>query len=335
VNTTEKPCAGLNLDVVLEHHVAEDDGVVAEDAVLPDLRLGPNVDVRENPAAIAESFRLEPRARIDEGAHREATMIARAIVSSARQIHPTSVVSPEAQVGRDVSIGPYAVIHANVSLGEGCFVESHTIVGAAAAGYYADPDAYEHAPCRIGNRAVIRSHTVLYSGVTIGEDFECGHHVTIREGTRIGDGVRIGTSSDVQREACIGDYARLHSNVFVAARSTIEELTWLFPYVMLVDDPHPPSDTCTVGPTIRKFASVGAASMIFPAVEVGEGAVVGAMSLVRSDVPPDTVVVGMPAKIVGPSADVVCREGRLESVYPWWRHFRRGYPEGVLPDPDG
>jgi carbonic anhydrase/acetyltransferase-like protein (isoleucine patch superfamily) len=73
--------------------------------------------------------------------------------------------------------------------------------------------------------------------------------------------------------------------------------------------------------------------MIFPAVEIGQGAVVGAMSLVRSDVPPDTVVVGVPAKVVGPSADVVCREGRLDRVYPWWRHFRRGYPEGVLPDP--
>jgi len=261
-------------------------------------------------------------------------MIARATVSSPREIHPTSIVSPEARVGRDVTIGPYVVIHANVSLGDGSFVDSHALVGAPTADYYADPQAYEPAPCQIGRRAVIRSHGVVYSGVTIGDDFEFGHHVTIRERTRIGNGVRIGTSSDVQRDATIGDYARLHSNVFVAARSTIEELTWLFPHVMLVDDPHPPSDTCTQGPTICKFASIGAASMIYPAVEIGEGAVVGAMSLVRADVPSDTVVVGVPAKVVGASADVVCHEGRLDRVYPWWRHFRRGYPEGVLPDPD-
>jgi hypothetical protein len=49
-------------------------------------------------------------------------------------------------------------------------------------------------------------------------------------------------------------------------------------------------------------------------------------------VPPGALVVGMPAKAVGPAADVVCREGKLDHVYPWWRHFRRGYPSGVLPD---
>jgi acetyltransferase-like isoleucine patch superfamily enzyme len=260
-------------------------------------------------------------------------MIARPTVSSAALIHPTSTVSPDAQVGNNVTVGPYAVINANVSLGDGSFVDSHTLLGAMTADYYTDPQGYDPEPCRVGRSAVIRSHGVVYSGVTIGEDFECGHHVTIREGTRIGDGVRIGTLSDVQPEATIGDYARLHSNVFVAARSTIEELTWLFPYVVLVDDPHPPSDTCTQGPTIRKFAVVGAGSMVFPAVEIGEGAVVGAMSLVRHDVPPDALVIGVPGKVVGTSADVVCREGRLDRVYPWWRHFRRGYPEDVLPDP--
>jgi acetyltransferase-like isoleucine patch superfamily enzyme len=259
-------------------------------------------------------------------------MIARSTMPSGAQIHPTSTVSSDAELGRDVTIGPYAVIEANVSLGDGSFVDSHALVGAPTAAYYADAGGYDPLPCRIGQGAVIRSHAVIYSGATIGDAFECGHHVTVREGTHIGQGVRIGTSSDVQAEASIGDYARLHSNVFVAARSTIEDLTWLFPYVMLADDPHPPSDTCTQPPTIRRFAAVGAGSMIFPAVEIGEGAVVGAMSLVHSDVPPGALAVGVPAKVVGAAAEVVCRDGRLDEVYPWWHHFRRGYPSGVLPD---
>ena len=61
-------------------------------------------------------------------------MIARATVSSPREIHPTSIVSPEARVGRDVTIGPYVVIHANVSLGDGSFVDSHALVGAPTGG---------------------------------------------------------------------------------------------------------------------------------------------------------------------------------------------------------
>jgi serine acetyltransferase len=77
---------------------------------------------------------------------------------------------------------------------------------------------------------------------------------------------------------------------------------------------------------------VGARATISSGVEVGEGALVGAASLVRDDVPPSTVVVGVPAREVGPTSEVTCRHGKLEQLYPWWLHFRRGYPEGVLPE---
>ena len=248
------------------------------------------------------------------------------------QIHPTSSVSPGASLGENVTVGAFTLIHANVSVGDGSFVDSHVVLGSPSADFYDDPTAYEPSACRIGPRAVVRSHCVVYSGVTLGDNFECGHHVTIREGTTVGRGVRVGTYCDLQPEVWVGDYARLHSNVFVAKGSRIEELTWLFPHVILIDDPHPPSDTCTEGPTIRRFAVVGARSTIFPSVEIGEGAVVGAMSLVRHDVPAHTVVAGVPAKSFGPTSEIVCHDGKVDSLYPWWQHFRRGYPEGVLPD---
>jgi acetyltransferase-like isoleucine patch superfamily enzyme len=249
------------------------------------------------------------------------------------EIHPTSIVSPEAELGRGVTVGPFCIVHANVSVGDGSFVDAHSILGAPTADYYDDPGAYEPERCRIGSNAVIRSHFTAYAGVAIGNGFSCGHHVTMREGTRIGDGVRVGTLSDLQGNLTIGDYARLHSNVHIGQLSTIEELTWIFPYVVLTNDPHPPSDTCTQGPTVRRFAVIATHSTILPAVEIGEGALVGAMSLVRDDVPPHTVVAGVPAKEFGSAAEVTCKEGRLDSVYPWWQHFRRGYPDGLLPDP--
>ncbi len=250
------------------------------------------------------------------------------------RIHPTSIISPGATVGRDVHVGPYTVINANVSIGDRAFVDSHSVIGAPVADYYENAEGHEPAPCTIGADSRIRSHCVVYEGVVAGPGFECGHHVTIREGARIGAGVRIGTLCDLQPEVQIGDYARLHSNVFVARGTTIEELAWLFPYVLLIDDPHPPSDSCTEGPTIRRFAVLGARSIIGPGVEIGEGALVGAASFVRDDVAANTVVVGTPARVIGPTADVRCRHGRLDQVYPWWNHFRRGYPDGVLPDPD-
>ena len=215
-------------------------------------------------------------------------------------VHETSIVSADAVIGGGVTIEPFCLV-------------------------------YE---CRIGANALIRSHSVVYADVEIGDDFESGHGVIVREGTRIGNGVRVGTGCDLQGHLTIGDHARLHSGVFVAQFTTVEELVWIFPRAVLLNDPHPPSDTCTQGPTIRRAAVVGAAATILAGIEIGEEALVGAGSVVREDVPPKTVVVGVPARPAGSTADVVCREGRLDAVYPWWRHFRRGYPDGVLPPPE-
>lgn len=247
-------------------------------------------------------------------------------------VHATSLVSPTATLGEGVTIGPFCVVHDNVVLGEGCSVESHVVLGSPAAAHYERPASYEQEPCRIGPRSIIRSHTVVYAGATLGESFECGHRVTIREGSTIGASVRVGTQSDLQGHLTIGDFVRIHSNVFVAQHSTVEDFVWLLPNVTLTNDPHPPSDSCTVGPTIRRYAVVSAGATVFPGVEIGEGALVGAMSLVRGDVEPHTVVVGVPARVLGPTSDVTCDDGNLERVYPWWTHFRRGFPDGVLPD---
>ncbi|GIU95279.1 MAG: acyltransferase [Gaiellaceae bacterium] len=249
-------------------------------------------------------------------------------------MHPTSVVSLDAELGDGVRIGPFCVVHPGVVVGDGCIVDSHCVLGAPTSSFYEAPAAYEPPACRVEAGSLIRSHTVVYAGAEIGEQFECGHHVTIRERTRIGTGVRVGTRSDVQGDVTVGDFCRLHSNVFVAKHSTIEDFVWLLPNVTLANDPHPPSDTCTRGPTIRRYAVVSANAMVFPGVEIGEGALVGAMALVRHDIPARSVAVGAPAQIVGSTADVRCRDGRLGRVYPWWTHFRRGYPDGVLPPAD-
>src|SRR5947209_1123570 len=100
-------------------------------------------------------------------------------------VHPTSVVSPDAELGADVTVGPFCVIHAGVVVGEGTFVDSHSILGSPTAAFYDDPGRYVPPACRIGARSILRSHAVVYAGAEIADRFSCGHHVTIREGTRI------------------------------------------------------------------------------------------------------------------------------------------------------
>jgi len=249
------------------------------------------------------------------------------------RIHPTAVVSAGAQVGQDVTIGAFSLVHPGVEVGDAAVIGSHCVLGEPTADLYATAGATTPPrPCHIGEASVVRSHTVVYAGVTTGAGLQTGHRVTIREGSEIGEGVRIGTLCDLQGDLRIGDHVRLHSNVHVAQHSIIEDFAWLYPQVVLTNDPHPPSDTCLRGVTVRRFAVISVGVVLLPGITVGEHALVGANSLVTADVPARMVALGSPARITGRVEDVSCRHGALEQVYPWPVQFRRGYPEGVLPD---
>ena len=108
------------------------------------------------------------------------------------------------------------VIHPNVTLGEGCAVGPFVVLGEPPRG--ADPGEM---PTRIGARAVIRSHTVIYAGTTIGERLQTGHGVRIREHTTIGDAVSIGTNTVIEHHVEIGDGVRT-----IRARSSRSSPCW-------------------------------------------------------------------------------------------------------------
>lgn len=77
----------------------------------------------------------------------------------------------------------------------------------------------------------------------------------------------------------------------------------LGPKVSLITENHPidPTDHKTVLPSpivIKRNAWIGAGATILPGVIVGENSVVAAGAVVSRDVPPNTVVAGIPAKVV-------------------------------------
>lgn len=236
-------------------------------------------------------------------------------------IHPSAIIERGAKIGRGCKIGAFTIIGANAQIGEESEIGSHCEIGVHAG-------VLPESPLLIGDRARIRSGSIIYQGSTFGSDLRTGHRVTVREGTQAGEGLQIGTLSDLQGHCHIGDFVRLHSNVHIGQKSSIGNYVWIFPYVVLTNDPHPPS-TEVQGCRIEDFAVIATMSTILPGRTVGKDALVGAMSLVRENVPDGMICSGVPGRIVGPTSRVRFR-GTDEPVYPWRRHFHRGYPEHVV-----
>ncbi len=154
---------------------------------------------------------------------------------------------------------------------------------------------------RIGARAVIRSHTVIYAGNVIGDDFQTGHGALIREQNEIGDNVSIGSHTIVEHHVRIGNNVRLHSNVFVPEFSVLEDDCWIGPNVVITNARYPRSrhvkeQLC--GATIRRGAKIGANATLLPGVTIGVDALVGAGAVVTHDVPDGAVVAGSPARVI-------------------------------------
>lgn len=237
------------------------------------------------------------------------------------KVHKTAIVSSKATLGKNVSIGPYTIIHDNV------VISDDTVIGAYCEIGLPSPLAKKQ-KLKIGPNSNIRSHSVFYQGSSFGSRLETGHRVTVRENTIAGENLRLGTLTDIQGDCDIGDYVRLHSNVHIGKCSVVEDFVWVFPYVVLTNDPHPPSDILQ-GVTLKKYSVVATMSVVLPGVLVGEGALIGAHSLVNKNVAADAVVVGNPAKEVCKTKDI---KNKItgENVYPWRARFKRGYPEKVV-----
>lgn len=235
-----------------------------------------------------------------------------------------SIIKDNVIIEDNVIIDDFCIINENVRIKAETFVGPYSILGEKLGSYYRDPQDYKNKQSTIGLNSIIRSHSIIYADVHIGDYFQTGHRVTIREGAMIGHHTRIGTLCDIQGDCIIGNYVSLHSNVHIGQTSVIKDYAWIFPYVILTNDPTPPSENI-VGPVIESFALVATGSVILPGIRIGEGSLVGAQSLVRKDVAPETVVAGNPAKEICSIYDIKNKETG-EQVYPWREHFTRGMP---------
>lgn len=128
-------------------------------------------------------------------------------------------------------------------------------------------------------------------------------------GCEVGDESKIGTFVEIQKGARIGQRCKISSHTFICEGVTIEDEVFIGHNVTFINDRFPRATTAggalqteadwqCQATRVRRGASIGSGATLLGGVEVGEGALVGAGSVVTRDVPPFAVVAGNPARVL-------------------------------------
>lgn len=149
--------------------------------------------------------------------------------------------------------------------------------------------------------------------VRIAPDVRLGENVRIYAfvnlyGCEVSDDSRIGTFVEVQKGVKIGKRVKVSSHSFICEGVTIEDDVFIGHGVMFINDKYPrataedgapqtEADWVCIPTLIKRGASIGSNATVLCGVTIGEGAIVGAGSVVTHDVPPHTIVAGVPARI--------------------------------------
>jgi acetyltransferase-like isoleucine patch superfamily enzyme len=205
------------------------------------------------------------------------------------------------------------VVYPAAGLGAGTTLDPNTHLG------YPTGRHIEDRSLVIGDSATVRTGTVIYEGSRIGSGLQTGHNVVIREENVIGDGVQIWSNSVVDYGCSIGHRVKIHSNCYVAQFTVIEDDCFLAPGVSIANDIHPDcafSKECMRGPVLERGVQVGVGVTLLPYIRIGAYSVIGSGAVVTTDIPPGSVVVGNPGRVVRRREELVCSTGITDAPYP-------------------
>jgi acetyltransferase-like isoleucine patch superfamily enzyme len=146
------------------------------------------------------------------------------------------------------------------------------------------------------------------NNVKLGKDVKIFDFVNLY-GCTIGDNSKIGTFVEIQKNATIGQNCKISTHTFICEGVHIGDDVFVGHNVTFINDKYPratntdgslqtEADWKVVETFVRSRASIGSSSTILCGVTIGEGALVGAGSVVTKDVPAGSIVAGVPAKII-------------------------------------
>ncbi|GAB4151341.1 MAG: UDP-3-O-(3-hydroxymyristoyl)glucosamine N-acyltransferase [Cyanobacteria bacterium J069] len=207
-------------------------------------------------------------------------------------IHPSAVIDSSAKLGNNPSIGAHVVIQADCIVGDDVRIHPNVVLYP---GVSVGDRTVLHANCTLHERTQIGADCVIHSGAVIGS--EGFGFVPTREGwlkmeqsgrTVLEDGVEIGCNSAVDRPA-VGE-TRIHRNtkldnlVQIGHGCTIGEACAIAAQTGIAG-----------GSSLGDRVIIGGQVGISNQVHVGDYTQVAGQSMIHSDVPPQSIVMGSPA----------------------------------------
>lgn len=155
---------------------------------------------------------------------------------------------------------------------------------------------------------MLEQHQLIAPDVKLGRNVKIYGFVNLY-GCEIGDNTKIGAFVEVQKGVKIGKNCKISSHSFICEGVTIEDEVFVGHHVVFINDKYPRAtnergelqteEDWQLQPTVvKRRASIGSGAVILCGVTIGENAVVGAGSVVTKDVPPYTIVVGNPARVL-------------------------------------
>jgi acetyltransferase-like isoleucine patch superfamily enzyme len=226
-------------------------------------------------------------------------------VHKTAQLGRNVVLMDDVEIGEGCVVGNNVVMHPKVSLGKGVTIHDNAVLGRLpqSAGNISRALINDYRPLAIGEGSVIGACTVLYTATRIGRSVLICDLSSVRESCDIGELVVLGRGVMVQPETRIGARTRIMDMCHLPGDMIIEEDVFFSALVGSASENSlgRSEDESTLrrgGPHIKRGAYIGLGAKMLPLTTIGENAVVGAGALVTKDVPAETVVMGVPARVV-------------------------------------
>jgi len=151
----------------------------------------------------------------------------------------------------------------------------------------------------------VHESSYVDDGVRIGDDTKIWHFSHVQSGSKIGKNCSIGQNVNIGNNVEIGNYVKIQNNVSIYEGVKLEDYVFCGPSMVFTNVKLPRSEFPQKGTKyysktlVKKSASIGANATIVCGVTIGEYALIGSGAVVTKDVPPYSLIVGNPGRVIG------------------------------------